>query len=103
MMEANRVRFDRDAGGMVYVAGTGTGGEYRLAVQGVETFDVVAGDDIRVRSRRVGSIEVESLSEPALLVRELPDRTVRVRTTFGQDAAVEVGGLKEGEPVRPRE
>jgi len=102
-MEANRVRFERDAGGMVYVAGAGTDGEYRLAVQGVDTFDVVAGDDLRVRSRRPGSIEVESLVEPPLIVRELPDATVRVRTTFGPDADVEVGGLKQGEPVRPRE
>lgn len=69
--------------------------------------DVVAGDDVRVRTRG-DCLTIEPLNDRPLLLRHVEGdgsgdgpAAVRVRTQFEPDAPVEMGGLKEGAALQP--
>lgn len=105
MMKATRAAFV-PATGAVYAANDRTGEELRAVDVTVAGLDVIAGDDVRVRANGDG-VEVEPLTDHHLLLRRVERGSggaiLRVRTEFEPAGDVEVGGVKEGEPLRFRE
>jgi len=105
MMKATRAAFV-PATGAVYAANDRTGEELQRVAATVDGLDVIAGDDVRVRANGDG-VEVEPLTDHHLLLRRVERGSggsiLRVRTEFEPAGGVEVGGVKEGEPLRFRE
>ena len=98
MMRANEVVYD-PLSHVAFAAGPVTADRLVLVGRDVVELDVVAGDDLSVRARD-DQIVVETLNEHLLELRRDGD-TLRVLTEFRPETPVEVGGLKEGEPVQP--
>ena len=105
-MKATEVVFDREpravrAVGPTY--GGGESGDEPVLVAHADDIDIVAAEDIRVRTRGE-TVLVESLGDRPLLLRWAPNtdrRVMRIRTEFEPDAEVEIGGLKDGQPISP--
>ena len=98
MMRAHEVVYD-PLSHVAMAAGPLTAGRLVVVGRDVLELDVVAGDDLSVRARD-DQIVVETLNDRLLELRR-DGETLRVLTEFRTEAEVEVGGLKEGEPVQP--
>jgi hypothetical protein len=83
----------------LYAAPPGGGDDVRRIHGIVSSLDIIAGDDVRVTVTS-GRLDIQPLTDHPLLLRNIGDGEVRIRTQFEPDADIVIGELKRGEPMR---
>lgn len=83
----------------LYAAPPGGDTDVRRIHGAVSSLDIIAGDDIRVTATG-GRVDIQPLTDHPLLLRDVGDGEVRVRTQFEPDADIVIGELKHGEPMQ---
>lgn len=83
----------------LYAAPPGGETDVRRIHGTVSSLDIIAGDDVRVTVTS-GRLDIQPLTDHPLLLRNIGDGEVRIRTQFEPDADIVIGELKRGEPMR---